>query len=82
LPEAEPILRPNPVVDQRSGSIYGDYHLGPAAERRANSGESCFVSGSGWNAGENTIRAEITNLEGMFGWRTVVQTGIADFTNE
>ncbi|WP_135551821.1 LamG domain-containing protein [Paenibacillus cymbidii] len=35
-----------------------------------------------WNAGRNTIRAEITNLEGMFGWGTVVQTGIADFANE
>jgi hypothetical protein len=31
-----------------------------------------------WSAGENTILAEITNLEGMFGWGLAVKTGLTN----
>ena len=32
-----------------------------------------------WKAGENTIRAEVTNLEGMFGWGLTLKTGLPYF---
>ncbi|CAG7597514.1 hypothetical protein PAESOLCIP111_00152 [Paenibacillus solanacearum] len=57
----------------------GEWKWGPPASDGRIRPEHADVSVR-WQAGRNTVRAEITNLEGKFGWGFCVRTGLPRVT--